>query len=372
METLRNWLIFDSLPLWKIHGVDQYNGGFYEKLSWLLLPSNDPRRARLVARQIYFFAAGANLGWQGPFEDLLNNGYSYLLAHFISIDGRVKATCSADGLTIDGRQHLYDVAFVLIALAKLGGNSERYLGVEDVARSIACRLSEDYSNSKGGYFDDITPGMQCSNPHMHLFEAFMAWAELKKPDYNFWLQRANHCAELALNQMILTDSGVLPEFFDSSWKPLTIDGTLAIEPGHQFEWSWLLTRWSNLVGSHEGFLAATRLCYAAEKYGVDPHRNAVFERIDQSMNPLDHTARLWQQTERLKAWHTQFAMTGSDISKLNLARAFTCLQQFISGPRSGLWFDTMDSLGHFIEEDVKASSGYHLACAIETISGTFL
>ena len=365
---LRDWLIHKSLPLWKVHGVDQQNGGFYEKLSRHLAPSNDPRRARLVARQIYFFATGATLGWQGPFEDLLYNGYSYLLNNFVSIDGRVKATCSPNGITIDGRQHLYDVAFVLLALAKLSDQSEKFLGVEDVARLIACRLSNDYSNSEGGYFDDITPAMQCSNPHMHLFEAFMAWAEYRKPDYNFWLQRANHCAELALTKMILPDLGVLPEYFDSCWKPLPFDGTLSIEPGHQFEWSWLLTRWSNLVGSSEGLIAAKRLSYIAEKYGVDPKRNAVFERIDQSMNPLDHTARLWQQTERLKAWHSQFAVTSSAVAEQNLAKAFTGLQRFISGPSPGLWFDTMDPVGNFTDEDVKASSGYHLACAIETIS----
>jgi mannose/cellobiose epimerase-like protein (N-acyl-D-glucosamine 2-epimerase family) len=368
MNFLHNWLIYDSLPLWAAHGVDRKNGGFYEKLSKNLLPSNDPRRARLVARQIYFFAVGAALGWQGPYDQLLLDGFSYLLNHFVSTDGRVKATCSADGQPIDSRQHLYDVAFVLLALAKLSCLSDRFLGAEDIARSIAYRLSKNCTNSIGGYLDIVTPDMQCSNPHMHLFEAFITWAELRKTDFNFWLQRANHCAELALTRMILPESGLLPEYFDLSWSPVPVSGSLVIEPGHQFEWSWLLTRWSSLVHSSEGFLVAKRLCFSAEKYGVDHKRNAVFERIDQNLIPLDNTARLWQQTERLKAWHCQSLLSGSVTKELKLSKAFAGIHQFIAGPRPGLWFDTMDSTGNFLDEYVKASSGYHLACAIEAIS----
>ena len=372
MNTLRDWLIHDSLPLWAYFGVDHYNGGFYEKLTRNLLPSNEPRRARLVARQIYFFATATSLGWQGPFENLLSNGYNYLTSNLVSIEGRVQASCSARGLVLDGRQHLYDVAFVLIALAKLSVYPESFPRAEDLARSIAIRLSKEYSNPNGGYFDEISPDMQCSNPHMHLFEAFLEWAELKKPDYMFWLQRANHCAELAFNKMILPKSGVLPEYFDLNWIPMPINGTLVIEPGHQFEWSWLLSRWSKLVCSPEGSFASTKLCDMAEKFGIDQRRNVVFESIDESFKPLDKTARLWQQTERLKAWHSQSSLTGSAIAELNLTRATTALKHFISGPRPGLWFDTMDPNGQFVEEDVKASSGYHLACAIEAISRPYL
>ena len=366
--TLRDWLICDSLPLWATYGVDREFGGYFEKLTSNLKPSSDPRRARLVARQIYFFAVGSSLGWEGPQDDLLVHGYTYLMDHFVSKEGRVCATCTKNGQIIDDRQHLYDVAFVLIALAKLSSISNRFADAEDVARAIESRLRKEYLNPKGGYFDVTTPGIQCANPHMHLFEAYLAWAELKGLDHGFWFERATHFAELALNRMILPNSGALPEFYDANWKPLFINEKLDIEPGHQFEWSWLLARWSYLADSSEAWDASMRLCYLAEQYGVDSTRNTVIQCINQFLEPSDLTSRLWQQTERLKAWHVHSNAIGTSDAAMKLSKAYQGLGQFISFPRSGLWFDTMNSRGEFLDEDIKASSGYHLACAIEAIS----
>lgn len=368
MEILREWLVSYSLPLWAAHGVDRQQGGFFEKLSRSLIPSNDHRRARLVARQMYFFATGATLGWKGPSKSLVNHGYSYLLSHLVTPEGKVRATCTPEGEVIDARQHLYDVAFVLSALAKAVIHTDNDPGAEEVARRVVNNLSLHYSNPRGGYFDEVTPGEQCANPHMHLFEAFLAWAVLKRPDQGFWMERAQECAELALSTMIIDASGSIPEFFDANWNPLTKNGILPIEPGHQFEWSWLLALWSDLTGSTEAASAAEHLCLMAETYGVDHNRNAVFQCIDQFMKPVDLTSRLWQQTERLKAWHAQSLASGSAISHQNREKASLGLNQFLTGLTPGLWFDTMDASGTFVDEYVKASSGYHLACAAETIS----
>jgi len=317
---------------------------------------------------MYFFASGAPLGWQGPSESLVNHGYSYLLSHLVSPEGKVRATCTSDGEVVDSRQHLYDVAFVLTALAKAVIYTDKNPNAEEVARRVANYLSQTYSHPEGGYFDEVSPGEQCANPHMHLFEAFLAWAELKRPDYGFWMDRACECAELALNKLFIADSGSIPEYFDSQWNPLPKNGILLIEPGHQFEWSWLLARWSELASSSEAVRAAEHLCLMAETHGVDHKRNAVFQCINQFMKPIDLTSRLWQQTERLKAWHAQSLTSGSSVSHQNKAKALLGLNQFISGLTPGLWFDTMDATGAFVHEYVKASSGYHLACAIESIS----
>jgi mannose/cellobiose epimerase-like protein (N-acyl-D-glucosamine 2-epimerase family) len=368
VDNLRQWFLQEVLPLWAAHGVDRNQGGFFEKLTSDLTPSSDHRRARLVARQIYFFASGAALGWHGPVDELINHGYSYLRLHLVTPEGNVRATCNSAGLIIDSRQHLYDVAFVLIALAKIVTLNSNHPEAEEVARQIAHTLTSDFTNPSGGYVDTISPGVQCANPHMHLFEAFLAWAELNRPDSNFWLQRANACAELALNRMILPDSGVLPEYYNHNWQPLLNDGILSIEPGHQFEWSWLLARWSALVDSRDAAIASERLCQTAETHGVIHSRNVVIESIDQFMRPNDFTSRLWQQTERVKAWHTQYLTTGSSNAVTNRDKALLGLQQFLAGPRPGMWFDTMNNDGTFVDEAVKASSGYHIACAIESIS----
>ena len=167
--------------------------------------------------------------------------------------------------------------------------------------------------------------------------------------------------------MILPHNGLLPEYFSPDWRPLRHDKGLLIEPGHQFEWSWLLARWSCLAGVPVASEAATRLCSNAEQFGVDSMRNVAFESINDQMEPIDLTARLWQQTERIKAWHAQYLQAGDLVSCLRRNEAIDSLLNFLSGPRPGLWYDTMDPLGNFLDEPVKASSGYHIACAIETL-----
>ena len=52
---------------------------------------------------------------------------------------------------------------------------------------------------------------------------------------------------LALTRFIDPETGVLREFFDADWRaPGGEDGL--VEPGHQFEWAWLLQRWGRLRG----------------------------------------------------------------------------------------------------------------------------
>jgi mannose-6-phosphate isomerase len=366
-EILRLWFLNEALPIWSTHGVDRLNGGFFEKLDVNLIPSNEPRRARLVARQIYVFATAAALGWEGPSVNLIQHGLNFLRDHLVTSNGDVRASCSPNGSIIDGRQHLYDVAFVLLALARV---AERLIDSdesENLARVIATKLSDQYQHPLGGYIDCIDSELQCSNPHMHLFEAFLAWRDLERPDYEFWSLRANELANLALERLILPESGLLPEYFDAHWSPLHQGGTLRIEPGHQFEWSWLLARWTEKSHSFETLPITLKLCSLAESYGVNKQHNVVIESINQQFLPLDYTARLWQQTERAKAWHTQTILTGNADLMCYYQKAISSLFGFLSGPCPGLWFDEMDSSGTYLVQSVKASSSYHIACAIETL-----
>jgi len=56
---LTYWLFDHALPLWSERGVDLSAGGFYEKLAQDGSVIEEPRRTRLVARQIFVFATAA-------------------------------------------------------------------------------------------------------------------------------------------------------------------------------------------------------------------------------------------------------------------------------------------------------------------------
>jgi mannose/cellobiose epimerase-like protein (N-acyl-D-glucosamine 2-epimerase family) len=363
-KELRAWFLDQALPLWSSYGVDLQAGGFFEKLHLSLQPTAEPRRARLVARQIYWFAAGGELGWRGPVDDLIDHGLEFLIRHLISPEGEVRASCTADGGEQDTLQYLYDVAFVLLALAKIAKRRPSSAELQVLARSIVGHMTP---HPLGGYIDAIKPVMQCANPHMHLFEAFLAWSELPGASDSFWSQRVAALAVLAIDRMIQPEYGALPEHFDQSWRPIQNGVSFRIEPGHQFEWSWLLARWAGISGDSSASDAAARLCSFAEAYGVDSNRNVAIECINDQYLPCDYTARLWQQTERLKAWHFQAFLTCSPAAIFYRDRALESLFHFISKSHPGLWFDQMDPSGSFVMQPVKASSGYHIACAIEVL-----
>lgn len=366
VEELRAWFLHHALPLWNRYGVDRHAGGFFEKLHPDLHPTAEPRRARLVARQIYWFAAGGELGWQGPVDELINHGLQFLTSHLISSEAEVRASCGADGTLHDGRQHLYDVAFVLLALAKVVKKRPDSPELQELSRSIITHL---IPHPLGGYIDVITPEMQCANPHMHLFEAFLAWSALPGDNDHFWRERAAALAVLAMERMIQPDIGVLPEHFDQSWRPVPKGGVFRIEPGHQFEWSWLLGCWASLSKNSNALAASSQLCYLAENHGVDQERNVAIECITQQLLPYEYTARLWQQTERLKAWHYQTLCGKGSVSAIRYRdMALESLLRFLSGPQPGLWIDEMDANANFVVQPVKASTGYHIACAIEFLS----
>ena len=82
-----------------------------------------------------------------------------------------------------------------------------------------------------------------SNPHMHLFEAALAGCQVC-PESSQWKSLVDEIAELALGKFIDPATGALREFFDAEWNPAPgLEGRI-VEPGHQFEWAWLLLRWS--------------------------------------------------------------------------------------------------------------------------------
>jgi mannose-6-phosphate isomerase len=100
---------------------------------------------------------------------------------------------------------------------------------------------------------------------------------------------------LALARLIDAESGALTERFTADWQPLPgLEGRL-VEPGHLFEWAWLLQR----CGDAAAHTAAVRLIGIAEQHGV--RAGVAINALLSDFSVHDAKARLWPQTERLKA-----------------------------------------------------------------------
>lgn len=368
---LRDWLVGSALPLWADKGVDRAQGGFYERLNRDLTPYEEPRRARLVSRQIYCFAAGHDLGWDGPAEALIAHGLDFLVNRLLTDDGTVIMAVSIDGSLTRTDYDPYDYAFVLFALAAAAKTLNERTNLPALAQAVRERLITNWKHPVIG-FSEALPLK--SNPHMHLLEAFLAWAELVGDEDPKWQALADEMVELARTRLIDAKTGALSEFFDADWQALPDGQGRVVEPGHQLEWAWLLMRWAQIKGDRTAFDLAWRLVEIAETHGINAQMVA-FNALDDHFRVRDAEAKLWPQTERLKALHTlSFHPMASTEQKAfaesRMDEAIAGLQTYFLDAPAGLWHEVMRADGTLDDQPTRASSLYHITCAIATLSLT--
>ena len=354
-QSLRSWLFDAALPLWWNKGADHERGGFHEALDGTGEPVAADRRARVQARQIYTFATAGALGWPGPWRQAVDHGLEFFLRAYRRPDGLFRTMVSPTGATLDDTAWLYDQAFSLFALAQ--ATRAGVDGLHRPAHSLRTAL-EVWRLGEGGFREASPTHPFQSNPHMHLLEASLAWSEID--DDPAWTQLADEIVSLALTRFIDT-CGQLHEYFAPDWSFAPgVDGRI-VEPGHQFEWAWLIERWARLRGRETAHRAAVAL-YEAGQRGIDRRRGVANQQLLDDGRVHDPVARLWPQTEWLKA-----ATILAD--KAGAAAATQGLRLYLDRAPAGLWWDKLRPDGAFADEPAPASSFYHIICAIsETVS----
>jgi mannose-6-phosphate isomerase len=155
---------------------------------------------------------------------------------------------------------------------------------------------------------------------------------------------------------------VIRESFGEDWTPLEGTAGRIIEPGHLFEWAWLLLRWGK---EHVSAHAAMRLVEIAERHGV--RGGVVVNGLLDNFTVHDAQARLWSQTERLKV----SARLAVDDARfwMGAAQAAQTLLRYLDDACTGLWRDCLTVNGRFIEEPAPASNFYHIVSAISELGG---
>lgn len=360
-----SWIQLNALPIWAAMGVDE-DGGFREAIDLSGRPAGDFRRARVQARQAYVYAVAGATGWAGPWRSLVSRSLDRFEATNLRRDGLYRTRVSKDGAVLDDGASLYDQAFALFAFAAASGAGVDRGRMADRAHALRDALSA-LRVPAGGWRETGEHPYQ-ANAHMHLLEACMAW-EAIEPEGE-WRQMADEIVGLARRAFIDAEGGFLREFFDAEWRPAAGDDGRLVEPGHQFEWAWLLTRWGRLRGDAWAAGAATRL-YEIGVRGVDDGRGVAIDSLNDDLTVRSDQARLWPQTERLKAALilAEAAEGGRRILLLDDARkALAGLQRYLEP--SGLWRDKMRPDGSFVEEPAPASSLYHIMVAYEQMRAT--
>ena len=366
-DALTAWLLEDALPLWWRIDADHVAGGFFEQIGQDGRAIDGTRRVRVPARQVYSFATGRRLGWNGPVESV-EHGLNFLITKCYSPKGFFWSNVTPDGAPVGREFDLYDNAFGLFALAVAFAARTDRVQLATLADAIRENLIEGWAHPLGGFEGAAPRALPLrANPHMHLLEAALAWIEID-PAGEAWNVLADELAELCLAKFLQPVNGCVREFFDGDWNPMPGEQGHIVEPGHQFEWGWLLARWGLLRRRGDALAAAKKLVLLGERCGVDPVRGVAFNEIRDDLRPKDRGARLWPQTERIKGWLTM-ASLGETEDKIDeafakVAAAAGGLRRYFETPIRGLWRDKIDETGRFVEEPAPASSLYHIVCAI--------
>ncbi len=361
-QRYHHWLFTSALPVWWSLGGDHQGWGFHESLHQDGRGTGEARRARVQVRQTFAYAQAGAMGWSGPWKAAVNHGLDGFFATYQRPDGLFRTLAAADGATMDDTAKLYDQAFVLLALA---ASRDARPDAQSRALALLDTVERQMRHSAGGFKEAGSHPFQ-ANAHMHLFEAAMAWREAGGDQH--WSALAEEVAALAMDKFIDPDLGVLREFFDEHWRPAPGADGRRVEPGHLFEWAWLLTRWARMSGDQRAQSMARRL-FESGLNSVDAARNVAVDAYDLELGVTEPQARLWPQTERLKA-----ALILSEDEEnpdgpyaSEAASAAESLWRYLEMDTPGLWRDKLLADGQFVDETVTASTFYHLITAVDAL-----
>ncbi len=363
----REWLFDKALPLWWERGADS-GGGFHEKIGLDGKPVSAPRRLRVQARQAYVYAEAGRLGWDGPWRAAAEHGLGFLLTRYRRPDGLFRTLVSAEGAPLDDTVDLYDQAFVLFALSQAHAMGLGDGTLVDTARTLIATLKAERGHPEAGFEEARPRSLPLrSNPHMHMLEANLSWvaAGIDAP----FADVAREIVALAARRMIDPETGAIGEYYDGDWRFAPGPDGGVREPGHQFEWAYLLDSAGPLLGE-DRHVESRRLYAFGDRFGIDPARGAAVFALDAAGAVIDPRARLWAQTERLRTALVFAEAAGEGERGPFIAaaqEAFAVTRSYLDVGVPGLWRDQLLADGSFVEEAAPASSFYHIVSAFAVL-----
>ncbi|MFB0612543.1 AGE family epimerase/isomerase [Aurantiacibacter poecillastricola] len=372
-EDIDDLLRKQILPRFVETGGDR-GGGFVERFDWQGTPLEPGfRRVRVAGRQTYVAAHAAIGEFEGAFP-VAKAGADYLLTACRADNGLFVSRLAPDNRIVDPAPDLYDNAFALFGLSwwyRASGDEaalKAALQCVDGLHTLRSPTGQGFQSRPG------KPDRHEQNPHMHLFEAALAWAAFTGHDRFHDL--AKQLFDLCCRTLFDRQSGTLAEWYDREWQRHPSQAEASIEPGHHYEWVWLLHRFADLTENREARAIAVELYSFARRWGHDPTSGLVYSAVDRSGQVLANDLRIWPNLEYLKARiarreasaDVQRQEDRDEIDAIASAIVSHFLTPASSGPAAdlpaGLWIDWLRNDAATINCDhIPASTLYHIMLA---------
>jgi mannose-1-phosphate guanylyltransferase/mannose-6-phosphate isomerase len=354
----RAWVFDRMLPAWAESGWDAVHGGFVETLTRGGAPNlAQPRRGRVAPRQIFTFSTALMRGWDqdGAASRLVDQGLDFLDGRARSPEGGWAHLLDGSGAVADPRRDLYDHAFVALGAAR-AFQATGDARAERIAREAFAVIDDTQRNGAPGWASPETaPGLKQSNPHMHMLEASLVWFEASgDPDAR---ARIDTLAWLFEAFMFDPMTGAVGEDYHVDWTPVGGEGA-RIEPGHCYEWAWLLAEVQRLTGRDTASWSRRLIGFADTRGRC--RDGFTRDAVDADGAPLRPTARAWPQLERIRA-RLRFPETAAPGEAERELAAF--MNAYID-ETSPAWCDRRQPDGCMPMDYLPASMPYHFMTAL--------
>lgn len=362
------WLREILIPGWIDRAVRSGRAGFVEMFD-PADPLRDPgslRTTLVTARLTYVFSHAHLLDPQSGALAAAHHGFVFLRdACREGGRGRFLHSVREDGSPVDARTDLYDLAFVLFAVAWYY-RTTRDDAALTIANEVIGFIEGEMAHPQGGFAEDTLGTLpRRQNPHMHLLEAFHALAEATGEQR--WLDHADAIVRLAREHLIDAETDTLGEYFTDGWQQAPGAAGMVCEPGHHFEWTWLLLHHWRLTGDTQARDLAERLYGFAIRHGLDDSPAgplAAFDMFDRNGKVTASTKLLWPQTEAIKAFLARIEFLGDADAAARLDRHLASLFRWFVAPETGLWFNQLAEDGTPIQAVIPVRVLYHLLLAL--------
>ena len=347
-------------------GWDERRSQSVERLNADLSPAAlGYRRGMVVGRQLFFFSHAYRLTKNPLYEDRARHLYADLLSHFWDkANGGWYFSLDDDDTPLDATKDLYGHAFIMFGLI-------HYYAIFSDADALSWvhrtnELVVRHFCLPGGWcapsmtYDWSILGRNLEqNPHMHLLETYLS-AYSATGDEAF-LKCATRMMSIYTELLRTRDGSKVLEHFDEDGQPAA-DAGHHIEPGHLYEWFWLVNEYADIAGLPAYRATCRRLVDWADRWGIDGNAGGIYDLIDKDGKIVSNRKRIWPVTERIKA----LATLARDRRNASAAAALTQWVEFIGEKYcagNGKWHEYLDRNLAPDCDYMPMSTPYHVAMA---------
>ena len=355
IESCANHIFQGLIPNWVSHGFT-IEGYSRESLT-LDWQHNPVGRVRLLTqcRQLYTLSHATKLGYVSGYDAQIQALFNAILELYF-IEGRWIFSRNDDMAILDTQSDAYALAFILLSFSHYYQLTQDSRALEFIELTDQF-LDQQMRHTSGGFYEAYPLNEETvrrQNPHMHLLEGFVAAYHATQDSK--YAERISEICELAEQYFVEPNTQTLREFFQTDLSLDSETGHL-VEPGHHFEWVWLLHQTYAITGRKQDLVLAQQLWHTAAKHGLAANGGIVNSIDGNTFSIVDGDKRIWPITEYLKACCVADISESERQERLNTALEFLETHYFID---RGRWIEYLDANNQSKGFPLPGTTGYHI------------